>query len=209
VPDPPADRLPPDWDTWRRQVDLARYDERWQQLAAAGENPHGEADLVERFGPRTVLDGGCGTGRVAIELARRGIEVLGVDLDPDMLEHARTKAPELAWVCSSLADLDLGRSVDLVVLAGNVIPFAAPDVRAAVVEACARHLVPGGHLVAGFSLRPGWPSLTDYDGWAAAAGLVATARFATWDGDEHLGGDYAVSVHRRPEADFGAAGRAR
>ena len=44
---------------------------------------------------RRVLDAGCGTGRVAIELARRGIEVVGVDADPDMLERARRRAPQL------------------------------------------------------------------------------------------------------------------
>ena len=93
----------PEWAQWRRQVDLDGYDERWARMAAAGENPHGEADLVCRFDPATVLDGGCGTGRVAIELARRGIDVVGVDLDTDMLARARAKAPELTWVEADLA----------------------------------------------------------------------------------------------------------
>jgi 2-polyprenyl-3-methyl-5-hydroxy-6-metoxy-1,4-benzoquinol methylase len=87
--------LPDDWRSWRAQEDLARYDERFRRLAESGGNPHGEADLVASYKPATVLDAGCGTGRVAIELARRGIAVLGVDADPDMIAAARSKAPEL------------------------------------------------------------------------------------------------------------------
>src|SRR4029079_8134136 len=65
------------------------YDGRWQSLSAAGQNIHGEADLVEALlqesGGKRVLDAGCGTGRVAIELAARGFSVTGVDADAEML----------------------------------------------------------------------------------------------------------------------------
>jgi SAM-dependent methyltransferase len=86
----------------------------------------------------------------------------------------------------------------VVVLAGNVIPYVAAASRADAVAACARVLQPGGRLVAGFSLRPGWPSAADYDGWCAAAGLVVEERFATWDGEPYGDGDYLVAVHRSP-----------
>jgi ubiquinone/menaquinone biosynthesis C-methylase UbiE len=55
-----------------------------------------------------VLDAGCGTGRVAIELARRGIEIVGVDIDPGMLGSARRKAPELTWIEADLATVTVG-----------------------------------------------------------------------------------------------------
>lgn len=188
--------LPDDWDRWRRQVDLDAYDDRWGRLAAAGVNPHGEADLLSTYRPRTVLDGGCGTGRLGIELARRGVTVLGVDADPDMIAAARLKAPELEWLARDLAELDRPERFDVVALAGNVVPYVVASRRAAAVAACARHLAPGGRLVAGFALQPGWPSLADYDGWCAAAGLVAEDRWATWDRAAYDGGDYVVSVHR-------------
>jgi SAM-dependent methyltransferase len=190
--------LPDDWQSWREQEDLARYDERFRRLAEAGRNPHGEADLVASYGPVSVLDAGCGTGRVAIELARRGVAVLGVDADPEMIAAARRKAPDLEWVHADLADLDRPERFDLVVLAGNVVPYVAPHRRADAVAACAAHLVPGGRLVAGFALRAGWPGLDDYDRWCAAAGVVLTDRFATWERAPYGGGDYAVSVHVRP-----------
>ncbi|MGQ0574750.1 MAG: class I SAM-dependent methyltransferase [Pseudonocardia sp.] len=189
--------LPVDWQAWRGEVDVSAYDRRWERMAAAGVDPHGEVALVQSYGPRSVLDGGCGTGRVAVELARRGVAVLGVDADPDMIAAARTKAPQLEWLAVDLADLDRPERFDVVVLAGNVIPYVAPARRAAAVAACARHLADGGRLVAGFALRAGWPGLADYDAWCADSGLVAQDRWATWDRAPYDGGDYAVSVHAR------------
>jgi SAM-dependent methyltransferase len=192
-------RMPDDWAEWRRSVDLDAYDERWARMADAGENPHGEADLVSRLAPTSVLDAGCGTGRVGVELARRGVEVVGVDLDPDLLARARDKAPELTWVEADLSDMDLGRTFDVVVAAGNVLGFVAEPRRRAAVARCAGHVRSGGHLVVGWQLRPGWPTVADHDTWCASAGLVPVDHFATWAG-EPLGPDpdYVVAVHHRP-----------
>jgi hypothetical protein len=85
-----------------------------------------------------------------------------------------------------------------VVLAGNVVPYIAAQHRPAAVAACARALSAGGRLIAGFSLRVGWPSVDDYDRWCLDAGLVAEDRFATWDREPYTGGDYLVAVHRKP-----------
>jgi len=55
-----------------------------------------------------VLDLGCGTGSVALRLARRGLRVTGVDLSAEMLELARQKAPAssaLRWVQTSAVEL--------------------------------------------------------------------------------------------------------
>jgi SAM-dependent methyltransferase len=173
------------------------YQARFDALAAQGTDVHGEADFVCGLSPTSVLDAGCGTGRVAIELARRGVDVVGADLDASMLETARRLAPELAWVECDLAALDLGRRFDVVVLAGNVPLFTAPGTHAAIVAGCARHVAPLGAQVAGFLLDRGY-ALADYDAQCAAAGLTLAERYATWDREPFVsGGDYAVSVHRR------------
>ena len=99
-----TDSLPPDWTSWRERFDVEGYEQRWERLAAAGVDPHGEAALVQSYAPASVLDAGCGTGRVAIELAHRGVVVVGVDRDPDMIDLARAKAPELRWVVADLAE---------------------------------------------------------------------------------------------------------
>ena len=176
------------------------YDQRWEELAAAGRDVHGEADFVESLGPTSVLDAGCGTGRVAVELARRGLDVTGVDLDRSMLDVARSKRPDLPWILADLIDVDLGRTFDAVVLAGNVMIFLAAGTEPRVVANLAGHLEPGGALVAGFQIERGRLALADYDAYAEAAGLVLAERWATWDRQPFRGGDYAVSVHRLPGA---------
>src|SRR5688572_16014470 len=104
----------------------ASYDEAFRELAASGADVHGEAafvaDLLEP-GAR-VLDAGCGTGRVAVELARRGFDVTGADNDPSMLEVAR-RSDGVRWHDADLAALDLPERFDLVVAAGNVVVFLA------------------------------------------------------------------------------------
>ena len=175
------------------------YDRRFAEREAAGEDVHGEAAFVESLGPRRVLDAGCGTGRVAAELARRGVEVVGVDLDADMLEVARSKAPAIEWRHADLATVDLsdGAPFDVVVAAGNVLVFVEHGTEQAVVANLARHLAPGGALVAGFQLDRHY-DLASYDQHCRAAGLEVAERWATWDRRPWNGGDYAVSVHRRP-----------
>ena len=177
-----------------------QYQARFDRLAADGADVHGEADLVEGLGPRRVLDAGCGTGRVAIELARRGIEVVGIDVAEPMLAVARRLAPALEWRQGDLATAVLEPArFDAAVLAGNVMIFLAAGSEPAVVANLAGALAPGGWLVAGFQLdRRPW-TLADYDGWAASAGLVPAGRWATWErGPWAPGADYAVSLHRRP-----------
>lgn len=177
--------------------DGEEYQQRFDTLADEGVDVHGEADFVAAFAPTSVLDAGCGTGRVAIELARRGIEVVGADADGSMITTARRRAPDIDWIESDLADLDLGRTFALVVMAGNVPLFTPPGTTAALIAGCARHLIPSGTLIAGFGLGRGY-DLEQYDREASATGLALVERVATWDRDPFTDvSDYAVSVHRR------------
>ena len=189
---------------WSEIDDVPRgraYDDRWRRMEAEGKPVHGEADLACRFEPHSVLDAGCGTGRVAMELDRRGIDVVGVDLDPQMLELARRKAPHLNWITADLVDAEVAgaggrRAFDVVVMAGNVMVFVEDGTEAAVVANMARHLRPGGRLVAGFQIGRSQLTVAEYDRFAADAGLALEHRWSTWDRDRYEGGDYAVSVHR-------------
>ena len=190
----------------------AGYEARFAQLAASGVGVHGEADRCTQLVPpgARVLDAGCGTGRVAIELARRGYQVVGVDVDGAMLARAREAAPELTWVEHDLATLDpqhveaVGGGFDLVVAAGNVIPLVRPGTEQAVLARLAHLLAPGGLLAAGFGLDAAHLpiaaapfGLTEYDAWCTAVGLTLVERSATWDDEPYTGGGYAVSVHHR------------
>jgi SAM-dependent methyltransferase len=180
------------------------YDARWRRLAEAGKSIHGEADLISSLlgesGGHRVLDAGCGTGRVAVELASRGVSVVGVDLDPQMLAVAKAKAPEIRWILADLAEVGahLDTEFDIVAAPGNVMIFLERGTEAAVVAQLAGLVSPGGLLVAGFQLNTGRLTLDRYDEYASAAGLELAHRWSTWDRAPFTGGDYAVSVHRRP-----------
>ncbi len=174
------------------------YDEPYERRAAVGEDVHGEANFITRLGVKSVLDAGCGTGRITRELAKRGIDAVGVDLDERMLKTGKRKAPEVEWHLADLAEIDLDRTFEAVLMAGNVMIFLTPGTEGAVLTNAAKHLAPGGFLVAGFQLRPGGLTLERYDALAAEAGLTLVDRFATWDEDPWMpGGNYAVSVHQK------------
>lgn len=98
-----------------------------------------------------------------------------------MLATARRKAPELAWHCADLASVDLGRSFDVILLAGNVMIFLAPGSEGEVMKNLVRHLSSGGRLIAGFQLQPGRLDVEQYDRLAAAAGLALAERWSTWE----------------------------
>jgi SAM-dependent methyltransferase len=171
------------------------YQARFDALAADGVDVHGEAHFVMTLGLGSVLDAGCGTGRVAIELARRGVEAVGVDAEPSMIATARQRAPELTWVVADLATLKLGRTFDVVIMAGNVPLFTGAGTQAALVAGCARHVSPDGAMVCGFQLGRGY-DLATYDEQCAHVGLELVARWATWDREPlERDGHYAVSVH--------------
>ena len=171
------------------------YQQRFDALSASGADVHGEADFVEHLGPATVLDAGCGTGRVARELARRGIGVVGVDRDQSMIATARRLAPDLTFLVRDLTEFDLGRTFEMVLMAGNVPVFTPDGTERALVAGCARHVSAGGVLVAGFQLDRGY-SLADYDDHCRQAGLTPDGRWSTWSREPFAGGDYAVSAHR-------------
>ena len=181
-----------------RSVSGRDYDATYDRRAAAGEDVHGEASFIQSLGRRSVLDAGCGTGRVARELARRGLDVVGVDIDSAMLNTAREKAPQLDWRLGDLATIDLGRTFDCIVMAGNVMIFVTSGMEGTVLANLARHLTPGGLLVAGFQLMGGGLPLLRYDSLATDAGLGLTERWSTWDREAwRSDSTYAVSVHRR------------
>lgn len=97
-----------------------------------------------------VLELGIGTGRLALPLSERGVEVHGIDGSAEMVARLREKpgGDRIPVVVGDFAHADAGRGFKLVVLAVNTI-FALPDQRAQVecFRNAARHLSASGRFV--------------------------------------------------------------
>lgn len=105
--------------------------------------------LAERFGARSVLDIGCGTGTFAVLLAERGIEVTGVDPANASLNVARRKpgAEKVRWIHGDATTVP-PMEVDMATMTANVAQVFVTDQEwAATLGAAYRLLKPGGHLV--------------------------------------------------------------
>lgn len=107
--------------------------------------PAGEAETVHAAIPAaaSILELGCGTGRILRRLAELGHRVLGVDESPDMLDLAA----DLDVLCSSIETLDLHCVFDAVLLASTLINTPDPAVRAAMLDTARRHTMGGGSAV--------------------------------------------------------------
>jgi 2-polyprenyl-3-methyl-5-hydroxy-6-metoxy-1,4-benzoquinol methylase len=158
------------------------YIKRFRDLAARGADLHGEARMIDAMASRgaRILDAGCGTGRVGGHLAESGHTVTGVDLDPALIEDARTSYPRSQWLVGDLTALELPDRFDLIVCAGNVLTFVAPSTRVEILRRLAGHLAPDGRLITGFGAGRGY----DFDAYLAdvkEAGLAQSLLLGTWD----------------------------
>lgn len=102
-----------------------------------------------------VLDAGCGPGHWTAALARRGVEVAGVDLSVEFLEHARRRYPALSFQSVDLRRLPSGNGSWAGVLAWfSLIHLDPVEVQAALAE-IHRVLAPGGRVLIGFFVGEG------------------------------------------------------
>jgi SAM-dependent methyltransferase len=117
---------------------------------AFGWDVSAEADwLVERLGKdcRTVLEPGCGTGRMLSALGERGLEMTGIDLSEAMVAYAGERAPRAEVVLADMTDFDLDRRYDGAVCAISTLGLLGGDGLAPHLEAMARHLRPGARYL--------------------------------------------------------------
>jgi len=135
----------------------------WEQMAA--DAPQG-----------TVLELGCGTGRVALHLARRGHAVCGVDREPELLAALGERAGDLpvSIVQADVREFELPRPVPLALAPMQVLQLLP---RAADREAClcrvSAALAPGGRFAAAIieampeavDGAPLLPDVREVDGW--------------------------------------------
>jgi SAM-dependent methyltransferase len=123
-----------------------------------------------------VLELGCGTGRVALHLARRGHEVVGLDRDPELLAALAERADGLAvsTVLADVREFELERPAALVLAPTHLLQLLpGGEERVAALRMVAACLEPGGLLAATILERmpepdgspPPLPDVREIDGW--------------------------------------------
>ena len=151
----------------------------WRELAA------------ERRGP--VLDVGCGTGRVALDLAAHGHDVTGLDSDVELVRElaarARAAGSKIRAEVADVRSFSLPRRFTLAIAPMQVVQLlGGPDGRAAALDCIARHLAPEGlaalaladpfgAVPAGEALPP-LPDVREEDGWVLSSRPVSVSATA-------------------------------
>jgi SAM-dependent methyltransferase len=158
-------------------VECAAYDadlELWRTLAAEARGP--------------VLDLGCGTGRVALDLAARGHDVTGVDADPELVRaltaRARRGGLRVPAHALDVRSLRLERAFALAIAPMQVVQLlGGPEGRVAMLRSVRSHLDPGGMLACALAdpfdglpseqVLPPLPDVREEAGWVYQSTPIA------------------------------------
>ncbi len=142
-------------------------------------------ELAERCGG-PVLELGCGTGRVALHLARRGFEVIGLDRDQELLDalDERTEGLRLTTLHADARAFELTQEVGLVLAPTHLLQlFPGREGRNECLQSVAEALRPGGSLAATIieempepdGAPPPLPDVREVDGWVYSSLAVEAA----------------------------------
>jgi SAM-dependent methyltransferase len=99
-----------------------------------------------------ILELGCGTGRVLLELAKSGFEIEGIDCDPAMLEIARSKLipgfqDQIKLHIEDVRNFSISESFALIIIPCNTFAYFNQEESEQILKRSSSHLNPGGQLV--------------------------------------------------------------
>lgn len=145
----------------------------WHALARAAGGP--------------ILDVGAGTGRVTLELARAGHEVVALDVEPELLAVLSRRAGTLTvqTVAADARAFALGRRFALILAPMQTVQLLGGEIDG-FVASCAAHLAPGGKVAVALANPPEYegevkplPDMREADGWLWSSQPVAVRRAPT------------------------------
>ena len=142
----------------------------WRELAESADGP--------------ILDLGAGTGRVAVDLAARGHELVALDSDPTLLEALGERSPGVTTVTADARDFDLTMSFGLVLATMQLVQIlGGQDGRLAMLGRVSAHLAPRGTFAAALAEPrdavpagadvPPLPDMLEADGWVFSSQPVS------------------------------------
>lgn len=171
--------------------------------------------MIDEFGARSVLDLGCGTGVFALQLAERGVEVLGVEPAAASLDVARAKpqADRVTWIHGDASAIPSSVAVDVVTMTANVAQVFLTDADWLATLATIRAaLRPGGRLIfeARDPARRAWEKWTEeatrsttmiagvgrVSDWVQVTDVVGDGEFVTFESPNVFESDGVVIMSR-------------
>ena len=153
------------FDHWKLPADLDYLDPRVAHHDSEEQRDDFEfiVELADQLDARTIVDLGCGAGRLAVALASGERRVVGVDPSKAMLDRARTRegAQQVEWTWGDVRALDR-QDADLVVMTGNIPSTRVTDEAwDQLLDGVHTALREGGHLAFG-----SWnPRARPWDKW--------------------------------------------
>jgi SAM-dependent methyltransferase len=142
----------------------------WRELAEAADGP--------------ILELGAGTGRVAVDLAARGHDVVALDSDPELLDALAERAPTVTRVTADARDFELEVTFSLVLAPMQLVQILGGRAgRAAMLDRVRAHLNADGLLAAALArpldailegdASPPLPDMLEQDGWVFSSQPVS------------------------------------
>lgn len=123
--------------------------------------------LAEYAKGRPALEFAIGTGRIALPLQKKGVQVNGIELSPHMVEQlqAKPRGRDIQVTIGDMSVVSAGQRYGLVYLVFNTIfNLLTADDQIHCFENAARHLIPGGHFIVETAVPHAWiaPGKSDY-----------------------------------------------
>lgn len=105
-------------------------------------------DIARRYSVHSILDVGCGTGRISIPLSESGFEVTGIDNVKTVIEVARLRSSQVDWIFADITQLNLNKRFDLIILGFDLLNHILSQKNLILMlESLHKHLADTGYLI--------------------------------------------------------------